>query len=55
MSLILQKQGDDDGWIPEKAGLDDTGSFMAKPPITIRTKGHGSMGIVSSRAGVIEI
>lgn len=44
LSLILQKQGEEDGWIVEKAGLGETGDFSAKDPIWIRMKGQGSMG-----------
>lgn len=42
-SLILQKHGDNDGWMPENEGLEATGNLRAKSPIRIRTKGHGSM------------
>lgn len=43
LSLILQKQGEEDGWMAEKAGLGDTGDFSAKDPTRIRMKGQGSM------------
>lgn len=44
-SLILQKHGVDDGWMPENEGLEATGNLRAKSPTRIRTKGHGSMAL----------
>lgn len=45
MSLILQKQGDDDGWTVAEDGLDAVGYLTVKSPTRIRTNGHGSIEV----------
>lgn len=45
VSLILQKQGDDDGWTVAEDGLDAVGYLTVKSPTRIRTNGHGSIEV----------
>lgn len=43
LSLILQKQGDEDGCTTELAVFAAKGTFRARFPIVIRMKGQGSI------------
>ena len=43
LSLILQKQGEEEGWTTERAGLEATGILRARLPTVSLTKGQGSM------------
>lgn len=42
-SLILQKQGEEEGWTVAEEGLEAMGNFRVKSPTRIRTNGHGSI------------
>lgn len=49
LSLILQKQGEDEGWMTVLAGFAGTGTFNARFPTVRRTKGQGSINTPSVR------
>jgi hypothetical protein len=51
LSLILQKQGEDDGCTTELVVFAANGTFKARFPIVRRMNGQGSISIATSQLG----